>query len=113
MATITLTFANEVNKSLQVGGNADARDSVFTKQSNEVYYVGDVTSISNDRKTITIDVDGESVFPTTSDYVFFVKKADVCNAKLTGYYADVKMKNDSTEKAELFAVGSEVALSSK
>ena len=37
MATITLTFANEINKSLQVGGNADARDSVFTKQSNEIY----------------------------------------------------------------------------
>tara|TARA_R100001440_G_scaffold10853_3_gene19651 strand:- start:331 stop:672 length:342 start_codon:yes stop_codon:yes gene_type:complete len=113
MATITLTFANEINKSLQVGGNANARDSVFTKQSNEIYYVGDVTGISNDRKTITIDIDSTSVFPTTSDYVFFVKKADVCNAKLTGYYADVKMKNVNTTKAELFAVSSEIAMSSK
>ena len=115
MATINLTFANEVNKSLQVGGNAAARDSVFTKISGNTFYVGDVSAISTDRKTITVDFTTGDYprFPSTSDFVFFAKKADVCNTDLTGYYAEVKMKNTSTSKAELFAVGSEIAISSK
>ena len=115
MATITLTFASEVNKSLQVGGNANARDSVFTKIGGNTFYLGDVTALSTDRKTITVDFTASDYprFPGTSDFVFFAKKADVCNTKLTGYYAEVEMKNTSTEKAELFAVGSEIAVSSK
>tara|TARA_Y100000361_G_C11135876_1_gene331861 strand:- start:173 stop:520 length:348 start_codon:yes stop_codon:yes gene_type:complete len=115
MATITLTFANEVNRSLQVGGNANARDSVFTKIGSNTFYLGDVSAISADRKTITVDFTASDYprFPGTSDFVFFVKKADVCNTKLTGYYAEVQMKNTSTEKAELFSVGSEIAVSSK
>jgi hypothetical protein len=113
--TIILTFANEVNKSLQVGGNANARDSVFTKIGSDTFYVGDVTAISADRKSVTIEFTDTDYprFPTTNDFVFFVKKADVCNSKLTGYYAEVEMKNTTTSKAELFAVGSEVAISSK
>lgn len=120
MSTITLGFDNPANVSLQVGGNAGARDSAFMKSSDgSIHYIGDVTALSADRKTVTVTIvpsdnpqipaDGSP----SSDYVFFVKKADVCNAKLTGYYAEVQMKNDSTEKAELFAVGSEIAISSK
>jgi len=120
MSTISLVFDNAVNSSLQVGGNADARDSVFMKSTDgSVHYIGDVTALSADRKTVTVTIvasdnpqipaDGNP----SSDYVFFVKKADVSNTSLTGYYAEVEMKNTSTDKAELFAVGSEVALSSK
>ena len=32
---------------------------------------------------------------------------------LPGYYAEVEMKNDATEAAEIFAVGSEMFASSK
>jgi hypothetical protein len=37
--------------------------------------------------------------------------ANVSNVK--GYYAKAKMETDATNKVELFAVGSEIALSSK
>ena len=120
MSTISLAFDNPVNTSLQVGANADARDSAFMKSSDgSIHYIGDVTALSADRKTVTITIvpNNNPQIPAagspSSDYVFFVKKADVSNAKLTGYYAEVEMKNTSSNKAELFAVGSEIAISSK
>lgn len=120
MSTISLTFSNKVNTSLQVGANADALDSAFMKSTDgSIHYIGDVTAISSDRRVVTITIVPSSnpQIPAagnpSSDYVFFVKKADVCNSKLTGYYAEVEMKNESTSKAELFAVGSEIAISSK
>tara|TARA_R110001606_G_scaffold81121_2_gene186854 strand:+ start:6322 stop:6684 length:363 start_codon:yes stop_codon:yes gene_type:complete len=120
MSTISLAFDNPVNTSLQIGGNANARDSAFMKSADgSIHYIGDVTALSVDRKTVTITIvpSENPQIPAagnpSSDYVFFVKKADVSNAKLTGYYAEVEMKNTSNDKAELFAVGSEVTLSSK
>jgi hypothetical protein len=35
------------------------------------------------------------------------------NTSLIGYYAEVKLKNNSTKRAELYALSSEVAPSSK
>ena len=43
----------------------------------------------------------------------FQKEKSANNTSLIGYYAEVQLKNSSLEKAELFAVGSEVAPSSK
>ena len=43
----------------------------------------------------------------------FSKDPIVNNSSLLGYYAEVKLSNDSTEKAELFALGSEITQSSK
>ena len=35
------------------------------------------------------------------------------DTSLLGYYAEVKLSNNSTEKAELFALNSEITASSK
>ena len=43
----------------------------------------------------------------------FAKNNKVNTSGLTGYYAEVEMKNDSTEEIELYAVNSEVVQSSK
>jgi len=43
----------------------------------------------------------------------FVKSNIVNTSSLRGYYADVKLENNSTDKIELFSVGSEITLSSK
>jgi hypothetical protein len=43
----------------------------------------------------------------------FVKNPEVNSTSLKGYYSEIKMQNNTMEKAELFAVSSEVAISSK
>ena len=49
----------------------------------------------------------------SSSYYFFAKNHVVNTSSLVGYFADVKLENNSTEKAELFAVSSEITESSK
>lgn len=120
MSTISFIFNDPVNVSLQVTANADSRDSAFMKSTdNSIHYIGDVTAISSSRKQVTVTIvpSDNPQIPApgnpSSDYVFFVKKADVSNSRLSGYYAEVEMKNDELDKAELFAVSSEVGISSK
>jgi hypothetical protein len=43
----------------------------------------------------------------------FSKNKIVNNTSLLGYFAEVTLKNNSTAPAELFALNSQVALSSK
>ena len=43
----------------------------------------------------------------------FRKNENVNNTSLIGYYAEVKLRNDSPEEAELFALSSEIVESSK
>ena len=47
------------------------------------------------------------------DLVMFSKNKVVNDSGVTGYYADVKLTNSSTDRAELFALSSEVSESSK
>ena len=116
MATITLTFAKEVNKSLQALSAATARDIVYFKDSaGSTHYVGECTIISADRKTITVDVGSSTVrqTPGTSDFVFFGKNNKIGSSALLGYYAEVTMKTTNTSEMELFSVGSLISESSK
>ena len=46
-------------------------------------------------------------------YIMFEKDKQVNSSSLMGYYANVKLMNDSTSKIELFSLGSEVTESSK
>ena len=43
----------------------------------------------------------------------FSKDKIANNTSLVGYFAEVKLSNDSTDKAELFSLGSEITPSSK
>ena len=47
------------------------------------------------------------------DYIFFMKNNLVEQSSLVGYYNSVLLKNDSKERAELFAVSCNVVESSK
>tara|TARA_R110001583_G_scaffold51400_2_gene160530 strand:- start:620 stop:1249 length:630 start_codon:yes stop_codon:yes gene_type:complete len=46
-------------------------------------------------------------------FIMFKKDEKINSTGLKGYYTEVKFENNSTEKAELFAVSSEVSQSSK
>ena len=59
-------------------------------------------------------VDGDITDLTANGGYFLFAKSIIANeTSLKGYYADVKFRNNSTKRANLFTIGSEVVLSSK
>ena len=50
---------------------------------------------------------------STTDFLMFAKDKRANTTSLVGYYAEVKLVNDSHEKIELFSVNSEIHESSK
>ena len=82
----------------------------FTRiESDQLQKCGVVTSLTNN----TITVDDSGTLPNLQDYIMFAKNQSINTSSLLGYYADTTFKNNSTDKAELFSVNSEVTESSK
>jgi hypothetical protein len=120
MAIISMTFNfNNINTSAQVGdivyfsyngqslGGFDTTDLQFTKM------LGPITIIDGDQITVEYD---NTVHPNgvpAGAFISFVKDKSVNTSSLLGYYASVNFINNSTKKAELFSVGSEISQSSK
>jgi len=50
--------------------------------------------------------------PQPNDFLMFSKYSQT-DGDVNGYYAEATFKNNSTEKAELFSVGSEIIINSK
>jgi hypothetical protein len=76
---------------------------------NDPTKIGEITEIGLDY----IKIDSVASAPGSDDFIMFSKNKSVNNSSLLGYYAEVKLTNDSDKKAELFALGSEVSESSK
>lgn len=107
MDSITLTFPKELNVSLQKNVN----DIVyFLDDEGEKRRIGVCTDIF--ANTITCSTEAWRKRPTAGNYIFFGKENIINSSGLVGYYAEVEMENTSTEKKELFAVNSEIFLSS-
>ena len=82
----------------------------FTQiESNQLQKAGVITVISDN----VITVDNSGTLPLQHDYCMFVKNQAINTSSLVGYFADVKLENNSTGKIELFSVGSEITESSK
>ena len=121
MANITLTFANDINVSLQKKAVSDTgQDIVYygTPSNNEITSItrlGPCVGINTSTNSITVDVANDVVRPSANDFIFFGKDNEVGMSGLLGYYAEVEFRNDtrSTNKIELFSVGSEIFESSK
>tara|TARA_R100001443_G_scaffold25472_2_gene38349 strand:+ start:12985 stop:13314 length:330 start_codon:yes stop_codon:yes gene_type:complete len=97
------------NSSLQIGDiayhsviDANGFGNGFTK-------IGEITNIEADAIEITTPLSS----PNVNDFIMFSKNTSVNNSSLLGYYAEVKLTNNSRDKAELFTLGSEVIESSK
>lgn len=50
--------------------------------------------------------------PAANDFIFFAKNTEANTSGIIGYHAVIDMEVTSTDKKELYAVGSEVVLSS-
>ena len=133
MAEITITLPNPVNASLQAklstvsSSTSQTLDKgswdiiyfvnldVAGKQVGEVIKLGECIAVTAGTTTYTVIVQttGTELLPVSGDYIFFGKNTEIETSGVAGYYSEIEMTNDSTAKAELFAVSSEVAVSSK
>tara|TARA_R110002124_G_scaffold207256_1_gene373770 strand:- start:270 stop:644 length:375 start_codon:yes stop_codon:yes gene_type:complete len=124
MITITLNNLNNLNTSLQVGDliytvatSASAPEdlqSISTTGVNQL--VGILRRITNAGTTTILDIDettlSNTVVPIGGDFLMF-SKYDQTDGDVNGYYAKATFINNSKEKAELFAVSSEIVINSK
>ena len=134
MPIITLTLPNPINISLQVkpadidlntlNQDKGAWDIIYFtrinlitgKQVGEVYRLGECVGITKgggDLYTIEVNVGDNVQTPTAGDYIFFGKDNKVGTSGVVGYFARVEMRNDSTDYVEVFAVNSQVTVSSE
>ena len=127
MQLITLTFTNTLNQSMNVGDMAyyvtpQQFGGFQTGNLNNIIEFGTIVNIDHTNGTIDVlwddsDNDGDTfpdiTPPSTNDFIMFAADGRVSTSSLAGYFAEIHFVNNSTEKAELFSVGSEVFESSK
>ena len=105
MSSITLNASFDKNVSLQIN------DVIYYQDVNgNTNRIGPLTSMSG--TTVTWTVDGDVNTLNNGNFLFFVKENEINTSGLLGYYAEIDFTNDSREYAELFAVNSEIFISS-
>ena len=109
-----LTFDSAINSSLQVG------DTIYFRQPTDfngftVLNHSDITKcgVITEVTSNTVTVGNTDAVPLVGDFVLFAKNNTINTSSLLGYYADVKLENNSKVKAEIFSIGGEVTESSK
>ena len=113
----SINFGNSIdNISIQPGDTVFAVEygsmsSMSTTAGNIPKKVGIVESVVG--ATLSVAGTSDGVAPSAEDFIFFVKNPVINTSSLKGYYADVTFTNDSTERAELYAVSAEIVESSK
>jgi len=118
-----MEFDSPINASLQIG------DIIYYQQTitslggfsavdpKYIIKFGQVTAKTSHTITVDATFSGQSPQGTADPYhgafIFFAKNHTINTSSLLGYFADVKFENNSTDKIELFSVGSEITESSK
>ena len=133
MAIQNITFRiDQLNFSLVVGdiiyytyntsrtGQFNHADLSTTRRLGRVVAIDDVlqgapvSSGVSGRFVVTVQYDDTITTPPQGRvFISFVKDKRVNTSSLLGYYASAKFVNNSTNKVELFSIGSEVTESSK
>jgi len=114
---ITINFTGGINNdSLQISDLAyfvtPTPSGGFDQSTAAPSLIGTIIGITNNSITVN------NIIPMTTlnnagDFIMFAKDSEVNLSGLVGYYAEVYIKNNSTEKAEMFSIGTEVTPSSK
>lgn len=121
MQQTTLQFLNTINTSIQVGDivyylvlGTVPNSGMQTASGDNAVLFGIVTNVGSTYIEVIYDdgINGPAV-PSQGDYIMFEKNQQVNSSSILGYYAEVKLVNWSTDKIELFSIGSEVSESSK
>lgn len=120
---VTLSFAAPLNASCQVGDTAyyvvTTTDGGFTKDDGGIVEIGQIREITPFNGSVAL-VKCMTDLPSTGGlaaneepFILFSKDNKANLSSVLGYYADVKMVNNSTTEAELFSVGVDYFESSK
>ena len=109
MPTENIIFNDSINSDIEINDKV-----YFTTSSQGVLgepeNAGDVIGVFAD----SIDVNvGVGVTVPLDAFILFSKNIHVNESSLKGYYADLTLENNSNKKAELFAVTSNITVSSK
>ena len=113
MAIFTkISFNYPINSSLQIGDMIYV-SSVTDGITSEPVYVEKVKEIGYDYVVVNKDTVALGPVIANGQYILFAKDIRINESSLKGYYANVTFENSSNTKTELFAISSEVALSSK
>ena len=122
VGTSTIVINGAINVSLQAnpqnpGGGAAgtaALDTIYTMSpGNTLRIVGTVIGINRTTNTITLAANIAGSALQAGDFVFFGKDTRINTSGIIGYYAETKMITTDSTKEELFAVSSEVFISSE
>lgn len=108
MSLITLQTAFTKNTSLQVGDIIYFLDT--SGDSDVIRKIGPVQTIADNY--IVCNATGNLSGLTQTSYIFFGKDNSKNTSGIIGYYAEVNLNNSSKDHAELFAVNSEIFISS-
>ncbi len=118
---ITLTFTEQLNSSLQIGdtawyvntGQAGGYDAAQSSLAKKLGVVKDIINQNENNKIIVSNNFSNETPNLDNVFIMFSKDNRANTSSLVGYYAEVSLENNSKDKIELFAVGSEVSQSSK
>ena len=108
----------EINVSLQPGDVIYSTDGVVAPA--ELRLIGTVDTVARASNTITLSAAVQPlppaenpVLPVIGDFMLFAKNSKVNTSGLLGYYGEVVLTTTSSDKKELFAVNSEIFISSE
>lgn len=97
---LTYTF-NLVPNNISVG------DALFRAVGGSYQFIGNVSG----RTDQSLTIGGSAVVVNPGDFMFSAKNPIAESYGLKGYYAEIKLINNSTEPIEIFAVNSEISKS--
>jgi hypothetical protein len=124
MPTLTLTFTQEIQVSVQAHTNGIDGDVILfctpttsggfsSAAQSDVILLGTCLTIAADRLSMTVDYDAGTPLPTTNSFILFSKDKYSNPSGLLGYYAKVCFRNNSRAEAELFGINADIFESSK
>ena len=104
-----ITFSKKLNDSAQAGDELWYSD-ISSGTPTSPTPIGEITEIGENYVVVDTLISG---LVASNAFFMFRKPVEENVSSLKGYYAESTFTNSSTAKQELFAVGSEITISSK
>ena len=122
MPSITISFTIPLNEALQIGDEAcysttstDAGGFDTSTSYTKLGVISAITQFNGTNSSITCEILSSTPPPVAGSFIFFQKNNSVNQAKVKGYYALARFKNNNPfySKAELYSTSAEIFGSSK